>query len=99
MTRTVNFLSESFFLVFWKTPFSMFYVTLFIVSRFLKSAPTSRYTILDLRLHTCNAFSKGRPPLSNTSSKAGALPLEERINNDSDRKFIFGFSKSAPNPR
>ena len=65
--------------------------------------------------------------LSNTSSEAGALPLEGRIENDSvrifykskfvhcflettflhvscypvivNRKFIYGFSKSAPTPR
>ena len=36
---------------------------------------------------TCNAISVGRPPLSNLSSQAGALPLEVRIENDSDRKF------------
>ena len=94
---------------------------------FSKSAPTPRYTILDSRLPPCNAISEGRPPLSNTSSEAGALPLEGRIENDSDqifskskfvhcflettfihvscypvivnRKFIYGFSKSAPTPR
>ena len=54
---------------------------------FSKSAPTPRYTILDSRLPPCNAISKGRPPLSNTSSEAGALPLEVRIDNDSDRTF------------
>ena len=72
MTRTENFLNQIFF--------SPFYATLFIVSRkyffgFSKSAPTPRYTILDLRLPPCNAISEGRPPLSNTSSEAGALPL------------------------
>ena len=41
---------------------------------FSKSAPTPRYTILDSRLPPCNAISEGRPPLSNTSSEAGALP-------------------------
>ena len=41
---------------------------------FSKSAPTPRYTILDSRLTPCNAISEGRPPLSNTSSEAGALP-------------------------
>ena len=94
---------------------------------FSKSAPTPRYTILDSRLPSCNVISEGRPPLSNTSSEAGALPLEGRIENDSDqifskskfvhcflettflhvscypvivnRKFIYGFSKSAPTPR
>ena len=94
---------------------------------FSKSAPTPRYTILDSRLPPCNAISEGRPPLSNTSSEAGALPLEGRIENDSDqifskskfvhcflettflhvscypvivnRKYIYGFSKSAPTPR
>ena len=33
------------------------------------------------------AISEGRPPLSNTSSEAGVLPLEVRIENDSDRKW------------
>ena len=94
---------------------------------FSKSAPTPRYTILDSRLPPCNAISEGRPPLSNTSSEAGALPLEGRIENDSvrifyksifvhcflettflhvscypvivNRKYIYGFSKSAPTPR
>ena len=52
-----------------------------IVSRkyiygFPKSAPTSRYTILDSRLPPCNAILEGRPHLSNTISEAGALPLE-----------------------
>ena len=107
---------------------------------FSKSAPTPRHTILDSRLPPCNVISEGRPPLSNTSSEAGALPLEGRIENDSDqifskskfvhcflettflhvllpwkpkfsprfmlpchyklgRKYIYGFSKSAPTPR
>ena len=94
---------------------------------FSKSAPTPRYTILDSRLPPCNAISEGRPPLRNTSSEAGALPLEVRIENDSvrifskskfvhsflettflhvscypvivNRKYIYGFSKSAPTPR
>ena len=33
------------------------------------------------------AISEGRLPLCNTSSEAGALPSEARIENDSDRKF------------
>ena len=54
--------------------------TLFIISLkysfgFSKSALTPRYT------------SEGRLPLCNTSSEAGALPSEVRIENDSDRKF------------
>ena len=54
--------------------------TLFIISRkysfgFSKSALTPRYTL------------EGRLPLCNTSSEAGALPSEVRIENDSDRKF------------
>ena len=32
-------------------------------------------------------ISEGRLPLCNTSSEAGALPSEVRIENDSDRKF------------
>ena len=44
--------------------------------------------ILDSRLPPCNAIAEGRPdPFSNTSSDAGALPLEIRIENDWDRKF------------
>ena len=35
----------------------------------------------------CNAISEGRPTLKKTSSEAGALPLEVRIENDSDRIF------------
>ena len=35
----------------------------------------------------CNAISEGRLPLCSTSSDAGALPSEVRIENDSDRKF------------
>ena len=58
---------------------------------FSKSAPTPRHTILDSRLPPCNAISEGMPPLSNTSSEAGALPLEGRIENDSDQ--IFSKSK------
>ena len=80
-TRTENFTSQFFFRsFFWRPLFSPFYVTLFIVSRkyffgFSKSARTPRYTILDSRLPPCNAISEGRPPLCNTSSEAGALPL------------------------
>ena len=63
-----------------------------IVSRkyiygFSKPAPTTRYKILYSRLFPCNAIWEGRPPLSNTSSEAGALPLERRIENDSDQKI------------
>ena len=50
-------------------------------------APTPRNKILNSRLPPCNAIAEGRPPLSNTSSEAGALPLEVRIENDSDQKF------------
>ena len=31
-------------------------------------------SIMDSKLPPCNAISEGRPPLSNTSSEAGALP-------------------------
>ena len=71
--------------------------TLFIISRkysfgFSKSALTPRYS------------SEGRLPLCNTSSEAGALPSEVRIENDSDRKFsksIFfqSFSGNHFSPR
>ena len=33
-------------------------------------------------------MSERRPPLCNSSSEAGALPSEVRIENDSDRKFL-----------
>ena len=33
-------------------------------------------------------MSEGRPPLCNSSSEAGPLPTEVRIENDSDRKFL-----------
>ena len=81
MTRTEKIFKSIFFRgFFWKPLFFTFFVTLFIVSRkrifgFSKSARTPRYTILDSRLPPCNAISEGRPPLSNTSSEAGALPL------------------------
>ena len=48
---------------------------------------TLRYTIFDSMFPPCNAISEGRLPLCSTSSEAGALPSEVRIENDSDRKF------------
>ena len=83
-------LSWTFLLVYKGLKFSKYFF--FIISRkyffgFLKSAPTPRYTILDSRLPPCNAISEGRLSLCNTSSEAGALPSEVRIENDSDRKF------------
>ena len=36
----------------------------------------------------CNAISEVRPPLSNSSSEAGALPLEVRIENDRTENFL-----------
>ena len=79
MTLTEKNVSQFFCSLFWKPLFSTFHATLFIVSRkrifgFSKSARTPRYTILDSRLPPCNAILEGRPPLSNTSSEAGALP-------------------------
>ena len=41
---------------------------------FSKSAPTPRYTILDLRLPRCNVISEGRLPLSNTGSEPELCP-------------------------
>ena len=58
-----------------------------IYLRFFKSAPTTRYKILDSRLPSCNATSEGKPPLSNSSSEAGVLPLEVCIENELDRRF------------
>ena len=74
------FLKSKFVHSFWETTFLHVLCYPVILSRkyiygFSKSAPTPRYIILD---------SEDRPPLSNTSSEAGALPLEVRIENDSD---------------
>ena len=41
-------------------------------------------------------ISEGRLPLCNTSSEAGALPSEVRIENDSDRKFLSQFFSKSP---
>ena len=57
------------------------------IFRFSRSALTPRYTILDSMFPPCDAISEGRLPLCSTSSDAGALPSEVRIENDSDRKF------------
>ena len=57
---------------------------IFSVFRRPHSAPTPRYTILDLRLLPCNAISEGRLPLCNTSSEAGALP--------SDKQYMIYYS-------
>ena len=84
MTRTNNKKFKSiFFLVFsgnhfsplFMLPCSLWAENIFSDFGFSKSARTPRYTILDSRLPPCNAISEGRPPLSNTSSEAGALPL------------------------
>ena len=40
-----------------------------------------------LEASPCNAISEVRVPLSETSSEAEALPLEARVENDSDRQF------------
>ena len=91
MIRTENFLSQFISKFFWKPLFSTFMVPCSLLAEnifwFFESAPTPRYTILDSRLPLCNAISEGRLPLCNTSLEAGALPLEVRIDNDSDRKF------------
>ena len=60
--------------------------------------------MLDSRLPPCNAILEARSPLSNTSSGAGALPLEVRIEYDSDRKFskskfFHSFLKNHLSPR
>ena len=66
---------------------------------FSRSALIPRYTILDSMFPPCNAISEGRLPLCSTSSDAGALPSEVRIENDSDRKFSksFFFQKFSGN--
>ena len=96
MTGTKYFSSQNLFIVY-GNQFSPRFIlpchckTKIYIYGFSKSAPTPRHTILDSRLPPCNAISEGRPPLSNTSSEAGALPLEGRIENDSDQ--IFSKSK------
>ena len=92
MIRTENFLSQIFFKVFLETTFVhvSWYPVHYqpkIFFGFSKSTLTPRYTILDSMFPPCNAISEGRLPLCNTSSEAGALPSEVRIENDSDRKF------------
>ena len=120
MIRTENFLSQIFFKVFLETTFVhvSWYPVHYqpkIFFGFSKSALTPRYTILDSMFPPCNAVSEGRLPLCNTSSEAGALPSEVRIENDSDRKFsksiffskffwkplfsVFRSPHSAPTPR
>ena len=59
-------------------PCSLLAENIFSVFRRPHSAPTPRYTILDLRLLPCNAISEGRLPFCNTSSEAGALPLDKQ---------------------
>ena len=80
-TRTENFLSQNFFQVFLKTTFSHIscypvHYKLKIFFRFLKSALSPRYSILDSRFPPGNAISEGRPPLCNTSLEAGALDTQ-----------------------
>ena len=109
MIRTEHFLSQIFFKVFLETIFVhvSWYPVHYqpkIFFGFSKSALTPRYTILDSMFPPCNAISEGRLPLCNTSSEAGALPSEVRIENDSDRKFsksIFfqSFSGNHFSPR
>ena len=52
-----------------------------------KSAPIHNFGLEPSPLPPCNAISEGRLPLCNTSSEAGALLSEVRIENDSDRQF------------
>ena len=66
--------------------------TLFIISRKYFSVFRGPHLPLDTPFWTrcfppCNAISEGRLPLCSTSSDAGALPSEVRIENESDRKF------------
>ena len=82
MTRTENFTSQFFFVVFFSgnhfsprfmLPCSLWAKNVFSVFR-------SLHLLFDTQFWTggfppCNAISEGRPPLSNTSSEAGALPL------------------------
>ena len=130
MTRTENILSQKISYFFEKQFSPRFMLPCHckpkIYLRFFEVCTNPGYKILDSRLPPCNAISEGRPPLSNTSSETGALPLEVRIKNDLDlifyksqfvhsflettflhvscyhvivsRKYIFGFSESAPTP-
>ena len=53
-----------------------------IYFRFFEVCTYPRYTFLDSRPPPCNAILEGMPPFSNTSSEAGARPLEVRIENE-----------------
>ena len=99
MTRTEYFPSQNLFRVF-GNQFSPRFMLPCIVSRkyiygFSKSAPTPRYTILDSWLPPCNAISEVRLPLSNISSKAGALPSRmtrtENLGNFLSQIFSYFF--------
>ena len=78
MTRTENFFSGNHFYPRFMVRCSLLAENIFSVFRSPHSAPTHRYTILDLRLLPCNAISEGRLPLCNTSSEAGALPSDKQ---------------------
>ena len=71
--------------------------TLIIISRnnmFGFRSPTySSICDFELEGSPCNAISEGRPPLCNTSSGAGTLPLKVRIDDDLDRAFSKFFWK------
>ena len=67
----------------WPTHISKF------CSRFFEVCTYSSIAIhnFGLEVSPCKAISEGRPPLRDRSSEAEAMPLEVRIENDSDRQF------------
>ena len=69
--------------------------TLFIISRKYFSVFRGPHLPLDtpfwIDVPPCNAISEGRLPLCSTSSDAGALPSEVRIENDSADNFLSQF--------
>ena len=75
-----------------------------IYVRFFKVCTYPSIHNFGLEAPPCIAISEGWPPLSNTSLEAGALPLEIRFENDSDRNFlsrnfVHSFSGNHFSPR
>ena len=109
MSRTENFLSQSFFEVFLKTTFlhvscyPVHYEPKIFVWYFKVRAHLS-IPNFGLEASPGNAISEGRPILFNTSSEAGALDTGGCIENESDRKFskskfFRSFSENHFSPR
>ena len=92
MTRTKNYLSKKSFIALLGT--TSLHVSCCpvhcerkIFFRFFEVFTYPSIHYFRLEASPCNTISEGRPPLSNTSSEAGVLPIEVRIENDSDRKL------------